>query len=174
MVRPSSLALLAAGCLAFFTPQASQAPPPAQNPPPKAAPVAASKAITDADIESVLQSLEQSFTKRKEEDGTSTFEFKIADATVQLYQFAGEGGVESLRLNAGWAFGSSARPSIDKINAFNANRRFVKAFLDVDKDPFLVQDIELTGGWSRDNLRASIARYRVILPIFVREVIQSR
>jgi hypothetical protein len=105
---------------------------------------------------------------RKDEDGTSTIVFSTGQTVGYLYQYLDSAGkVESLRLNVG--FDVTGAMDLKKLNTFNEKRRFVKAFLDGEGDPFLVSDLDVQFGSNPGVLRAWIIRFRAMIPLFERE-----
>jgi hypothetical protein len=126
----------------------------------------------DSTLKSVFAEINTPYQVRKDEDGSTTFVFNVGTVTGQLYQFLGEDGrVETLKLNVGYDLEKA--PALTAINTFNERRRFGKAFLDVDGDPFLVSDIDVQSGITAGTLKAWLVRFRAIVPLFEMEVIKG-
>lgn len=128
--------------------------------------------VNTALLQSVLKELDQPNESLKEEDGTTTLVMGINDVSVQLYQFPDSKGTDSLKLNAGWDFDKG--PSLQAVNEFNSKHRFARAYLDAEGDPFLVSDLDLKGPVSRDAIKNFILRYRLLVPLFVKEVLNGK
>lgn len=127
----------------------------------------------DSTLKSVFAEINTPYQARKDEDGSTTFVFNVGTVTGQLYQFLGEDGrVETLKLNVGYDLEKA--PALTAINTFNERRRFGKAFLDVDGDPFLVSDIDVQSGITAGTLKAWLVRFRAIVPLFEMEVIKGQ
>lgn len=129
-------------------------------------------ASIDSVIKGVFTDINTPYQARKDDDGSTTFIFSVGTVTGQLYEFLGEDGkVESLKLNVGYDLDKA--PSLSAINSFNEKRRFGKAFLDADGDPFLVSDLDVQFGINTGALKAWMVRYRAIVPLFELEVVKG-
>ncbi len=71
---------------------------------------------------------------------------------------------DDLNLYAGFL---DIKPSQERINAWNASKRFGRAYIDPDGDAAMEMDINLKNGVSPANLSASFAIWRLILRQFV-------
>lgn len=71
---------------------------------------------------------------------------------------------DDLNLYAGFL---DIKPSQDRINAWNASKRFGRAYIDPDGDAAIEMDINLKNGVSPANLSASFAIWRLILRQFL-------
>ncbi len=129
-------------------------------------------ASMDSAIKAVFAEINTPYQARKDSDGSTTFVYTVGSVTGQLYEFLGEDGkVESLKLNVGYDVEKA--PPLAAINSFNEKRRFGKAFLDADGDPFLVSDLDVQFGINNGALKAWIVRFRAIVPLFELEVIKE-
>lgn len=141
-----------------------------QGAPPQDAPARPSVEAMQTQATQVFGELETKVEPRKESDGTVTLVFTTGQTTGQLYQYLDDAGkVESLRLNVGYDV--TGNVSMTKLNTFNEKRRFGKAFVDRDGDPFLVSDLDVQFGSNPGILRAWIIRFRALIPTFEREVL---
>jgi hypothetical protein len=57
------------------------------------------------------------------------------------------------------------RPTLERINAWNREKRFSRAFLD-DGDPVLESDLGLTGGVTRETVVSFLKTFEVSLSEF--------
>lgn len=129
-------------------------------------------ASMDSSIKSVFTDINTPYQARKDDDGSTTFIFTVGSVTGHLYEFLGEDGkVESLKLNVGYDLEKA--PPLAVVNTFNEKRRFGKAYLDVDGDPFLVSDLDVQFGINTGALKAWLVRFRAIVPLFELEVIKG-
>ena len=71
---------------------------------------------------------------------------------------------DDINLYAGFL---DVKPSQERINAWNASKRFGRAYIDPDGDAAIEMDINLKNGISPANLSASFAIWRLILRQFV-------
>lgn len=121
-------------------------------------------------VSAVFRELNMEAAPRKDDDGSTTYVFKVGETTGQLYQFLDENGrVESIRMSIGYDV--PAPLDLKKVNTFNEARRFGKAFSDPDGDPFLVSDLDVQFGVTPGVVRAWMIRYRALVPLFEREVV---
>lgn len=66
--------------------------------------------------------------------------------------------------------GFQIKPSPEVINAWNADKRFSRAYLDAEGDAILEMDVELKGGISPGNLSASFNTWRLSLAQFIQHI----
>lgn len=89
------------------------------------------------------------------EDGEGLIAFNLMEgetAKFAIYQYLDkpEGSVTSIGISAGYDLPRGA--DLKVLNAWNASTRFTKAYADEDVDPYLTQDLDLTGGISIDRI----------------------
>lgn len=58
------------------------------------------------------------------------------------------------------------KPTLDKINTWNASKRFGRAYLDADRDASIEMDVNLKEGISRENMAANFEIWRLVLVQF--------
>jgi hypothetical protein len=75
----------------------------------------------------------------------------------------------SLQLYAAWEV--SREIALEKINEWNKGKRFGRAYLDKDGDPFLEFDIEMEYGMSRRNLEECFKNWELLLEEFKKNVV---
>ena len=66
--------------------------------------------------------------------------------------------------------GFQVKPSIDVINAWNASKRFSRAYLDGEGDAILEMDVVINGGVSTEMLNSSFEYWRLSLNQFVKHI----
>jgi hypothetical protein len=76
---------------------------------------------------------------------------------------------KSLQFYAPWK--TSKKISLEKINKWNKEKRYVKAHLDSDDDPIIQFDVELEYGMSRRNLEECFKDWELALDAFKKDVI---
>ena len=113
----------------------------------------------DIDMRSLLTEMKLKFKESKDEDDLVVFDVDIDGTEMNIYQYTGAGEkiIDSLSFSVGYDLekGMDMRP----INEFNSRNRFVKAYLDEENDPFLVCDIRVKEGVTRETLKETIKSY---------------
>jgi len=65
-----------------------------------------------------------------------------------------------------------SRSTLDKVNAWNMEERYTRAYLDREGDPVLELDLDLSGGSSPRAVITAIERFTAALDRFVKEVLR--
>lgn len=120
-------------------------------------------------LEAILESC--GYKVRKADDGTgkSRFTFTLNGLDITLYQFtdrADHDPTTSLTLMLGLDLADPA--SLRTTNRFNAQSRYCKAFVDGEGDPYLVSDLDLVGGVSKESVAGFIERFVKTVPGFTK------
>lgn len=55
---------------------------------------------------------------------------------------------------------------MDKVNAWNRTKRFIRAFVDEENDPYAVMDVDLERGATSEAVANAIDTWVGILPLF--------
>jgi len=79
---------------------------------------------------------------------------------------------ESFQYAAGWAV--KEKPAIDLINAWNAKKRFGRAYVDNERDPRIEMDVDLDGGVTGEYLKATIQTWRAVMVAFRRSLNEQK
>ena len=165
---------------AVATPPAPVMAPPAvaMAPPiPEAAPAApamapgAAPALVDAsDPMAILEAAKTIGTAEIATDGRG--DPKIAgriDASKYVILFHGctnSADCRSIRFMVAWK--AKEKLPLARINTYNDEKRFGKAYLDKDGDPTLELDVNLAGGVSRRNLEETCAQWKTSMAYFAK------
>ena len=64
--------------------------------------------------------------------------------TISFHNCTNGKQCHDLLFYSGWETRADAKPPLDKINAFNRENRFVRAFVDEEKDPIIEMDVVFT------------------------------
>lgn len=125
--------------------------------------------FNEQELEAILEGC--GYQVRKGDDGTgkSRFTFTLNGLDITLYQFTDRADAEpttSLTLMLGLDLADSA--SLRTANRFNAQSEYTKAFIDSDGDPYLVSDLDLVGGVSKESVTAFIDRFVKAAPGFTK------
>jgi len=113
------------------------------------------------------------FNAKTADDGTgkSRFIFKVGKAEVCLYQFADDEKDPTSSLTLSVGYDTTKAVDLLRINAYNEENRFVKAFADEEGDPFLVADLEMHGGVTLETLKAFVKNFVKEVPNFEKSII---
>jgi hypothetical protein len=120
--------------------------------------------ITPGEVEALLKSGSYRY-ERLEDKGQVYFRLRLAGLRAALYLLdCQEGRCESLQLYAG--FSMEKPPTLERINAWNREHRFSRAYLDADGDPALEADLDLSGGVAEGAIRAFLDLFEESLRAF--------
>jgi hypothetical protein len=122
-----------------------------------AATPAAAQTLTKLTVEEVgaaVQAAGHSYQTSTAEDGTPIIEIDTSGSKAQQLEVAffecdQKGACEDIMV---WSWYSVPGLTVDKINSWNQNGRWTRAYIDADKDPRLEMDINATGGIGKDAL----------------------
>ncbi len=82
-------------------------------------------------------------------------------------QFFGCDGVKNCQSVQFWsAFDLSKGTDLDRINAWNRDKRYGKAYLDDEMDPFLEMDVNMSGGLPMATAKENLAMWTAVLDEF--------
>lgn len=104
-------------------------------------------------IAAVLQSEGYAAKVEKTSDGDPVIRSKSSGSSFAVYFYNCSDGKDcaTIQFSSGYDTESGKQPSLEKINAWNRDRRFGNAYLDEENDPIIEMDIDLDdGGMSRD------------------------
>lgn len=97
--------------------------------------------------------------------GRVYFHLRLAGLRAVLFlQDCREGSCESLLLYAG--FSTDNPPSLERVNEWNREKRFSRAYLDEEGDPVLEADLDLAGGVADGAIRAFLDLFEENLRAF--------
>jgi hypothetical protein len=148
---------------------AQNAEPPAVQPGP---PPGFLLSLNTEQLQAVVADLELPYEARREADGSTTLVIEFPTAEASLYQYIDNRRLVGLRLSAGYA--TRTKPTAEVVNAFNRRNRFTKVFLDDDKDPFLVMDLDVGSGLTRSALMEFFEEYERSIAVFESTVLNRR
>jgi hypothetical protein len=122
-----------------------------------AATPAAAQTLTKLTVEEVgaaVQAAGHTYQTSTAEDGTPIIEIDTSGSKAQQLEVAffecdQKGACEDIMV---WSWYSVPGLTVDKINSWNQNGRWTRAYIDADKDPRLEMDINATGGIGKDAL----------------------
>jgi hypothetical protein len=129
--------------------------------------------VTGAEMTEILRQEGYAPELSKDGSGDPAIKFSMEGTRCVLVFFScKEQSCESFQYAAGWAV--KDKPAIDLINAWNAKKRFGRAYLDNDRDPRLEMDIDLDGGVTGEYLKATIQTWRAVLIAFRRSLSEQK
>jgi hypothetical protein len=125
-------------------PTVSQTPTVAQGQTPVQVPQVVTS-LTPEEMEAILRAAGYRYERLQRTGRLVSFSLPMGDLTALLVLDDCRGGkCESLYLAV--PFGMSNPPSLERINAWNREKRFSRAYLLDDGDPVLESNLSLTGG----------------------------
>jgi hypothetical protein len=114
--------------------------------------------ITTTQIESLLKELELKYTTGKDNEGKDSYTLDVGGLKVTLFLYGGEEkSAESLSLSTAWDLENWM--GMEKVNEWNMERRWTKAWLDNEKDPFLDSSFDFAGGTTMGGVKNWIGNY---------------
>lgn len=113
--------------------------------------------ISSAEMLSIFQ--QEGFYAEEGEDGVGDprISFKVEGIRCQVFFYDVEDGRAS-SLQFATAF--DAKPGLEKVNAWNQKKRFLKTYLDDEGDLHMELDVDLDGGVTRGHLAEQIRLWR--------------
>lgn len=117
--------------------------------------------LSDTVIEASIRRAGYGFEKEEDSDGLMSFHLidEEENLVCSIYQYrSSEGGApDSLGMTIGFDLrtGMLWRPT----NAWNESNRYAKVHLDRDNDPFLTDDLDVSGGVTPTTLDNAIKRF---------------
>ncbi|MGA3188474.1 MAG: YbjN domain-containing protein [Bryobacteraceae bacterium] len=102
---------------------------------------------------SILKGMGFEFTEDSS-NGANVFRFELDGYKVALFA-----GASDLRISAGFP----DKLEITKVNVWNQNHRFSRAYVDESGRPFVEADLDLAGGVTGETVEAFIKRFRTTL-----------
>lgn len=154
-------AIALAGCLVGYTSRPAVAEPPQLN--------QLLVSVNDEQIQAILDGMEIEYETFKDEEDLTAFRMQMGETVVNLYQYQMDGRIKSWRLSAGYDVNRD--PGVDKVNAYNRKYRFAYCYLDSERDPFLVSDLDISAGITQQAIRNYISIYGEALDLFESEVL---
>lgn len=121
------------------------------------APAVAQKVLTECsvkDVAKILASMGLEVKDSKDEGKQSYVRFELGGYRVALILYNEN---TDAQLYAGFA---DWKVTPEKVNEWNRDRRFSRAYRDDDGDAVLETDIDFTGGVTEDNLKAWVRLFR--------------
>ncbi len=110
----------------------------------------------------------------KDNGGDPKIEGRIDGKGYSVYFYGCEDGKDcrSINLATGWA--SDGQYTIDEVNKWNRENRFVKAYIDDEGDPILEMDVNLHLGVTRDNLDKTFDWWSYMMGEFTKDIIDPK
>lgn len=125
--------------------------------------------VNEQQLLTALKAEGESVESNDDGTGKMRFDVRFNGHEAVLYQFTDSdprGSTTSLTLAAG--FQTSSAADLKKVNAFNTENRFSKAFIDADGDLFLVADLDLHGGVTMATIESFVRRFKESVNTFMR------
>jgi hypothetical protein len=120
--------------------------------------------VTGADTEEILEAARElgSAEMTSQPNGDPQITGKINDIAYQVYfrNCTNNENCEDLKFYLGFL---DNKPSLEKINEWNATKRFSRAYLDQDEDACVEMDLDLVQGVSAEYLDAQFAIWGLVV-----------
>lgn len=106
-------------------------------------------------------------------DGDPKIEGRIEGKGYSVHFYGCEDGknCRSINLATGWA--TEGEYTVEQLNDWNRDNRFVKAYIDEEGDPILEMDVNLHLGVTRQNLDKTFDWWSFMMGEFTRDVIEA-
>lgn len=89
---------------------------------------------------------------------------------VDFYGCVKRKNCSSIQFTTGFTFDKKAKPTLEKLNSWNRDKRYVAAYADTDGDPHLFYDINLAEGISETTFKKSLDTWTTILGNFAKYI----
>ena len=117
--------------------------------------------VTGSDIFTIL-GLAGSFGEAedaKDSQGDPLIKAKVKGIPWRVLFFGCQKGANCTSVQFYYGLSTDTKPTPARINSWNEDNRFARAYLDKDKDPNIITDVEMKGGVSRTSLQSSMDRF---------------
>jgi hypothetical protein len=153
--------------LAACAPTVSQTPTVAQGPTRVQVPQVVTS-LTPGEMEAILREAGYQYELLRKDDQKVLFVVRKGTLVVAglLLADCQEGRCYSLSLNLG--FGDATGTTLERINAWNREKRFSRAFLDKEGRPVLESDLGLKDGVTRETIVSFLKTFEVSLSEFAK------
>jgi hypothetical protein len=127
--------------------------------------------LTPGEMEAILREAGYQYELLKKDDREVFYLVRKEVFLTGLYLAdCQEGRCYSLSLKVG----AATRTTLERINAWNRDHRFSRAYLDKDGQPVLVSDLILQDGVTRENIVTFLKAFQVILSKFAAWILETR
>jgi hypothetical protein len=173
-IRSRSAAALLLGATLILAPGAAQAQLQPMQPLQPAQPTQQAQ-LLDATTPELVVTAIQGFGYKARLTTTKSGKPKI-ESTISKSNFSiffndcnnSNAACKSVQFSMGYAMRN--KPSPDAINAWNRDKRWAKAYLDKDGDPFLEMDVNMLGGVSVKNFEDTFDWWRLAITEFEKAI----
>lgn len=125
------------------------------------------KVLTAGEIRTILDDVKIKYDEEKDDEDKTFFVLKLEEDTkVLLYQYGGGEKDQCSSLQLVFAVEGDDSIKVDKMNSWNRDERYTKAYLDDEKNIFLEQDMDLSAGFDKAAVRKFVKDFVKILPEF--------
>ena len=103
--------------------------------------------------------------------GDPQLKFEMNGFTILLVTYGCEAGsCKSVQLYAGFSMTGKKKVSLEKINEWNRDRRFGRAYIDTEGDPVVEYDLDLEGGVTKGAVEEWIRTFGSIVSTFATHI----
>ena len=116
--------------------------------------------VTAEDVQAVLKDLSLESKKSLTRSGDSLLQIDFGQFSAWLIFYGCDSGPDCTDLTFYTYFDTKGATPLARVNRWNLESRFSRAYLDEDGFPTIETDLDLAGGVTRDALRTWIDGYR--------------
>ncbi|WP_128415146.1 YbjN domain-containing protein [Thermus tenuipuniceus] len=123
------------------------------------------KDVSPMEVEAILKDMGVPFARK----GDYRFRLELSGLEPVWLELDGceKGRCSILALSAGFA----KKVRLEELNEWNRGRRFSRAYLDKEGDPWVEWELDLAGGVTRETLRRFFRMFsQAVLPLFIEHI----
>lgn len=121
--------------------------------------------MTGDQMVAILRHMGFTPTLTRDQDGDPLVNFQIEGLQTSVYYYSGSNGnYGEIQFYAGF----SDTPSLDKVNAWNRDHRFGRAYLSAQGKLHVEYDVALEGGVTEEYLENSVRQWHTVLNSFTK------
>lgn len=139
-----------------------------------AAPAYAAGMINEKTQAKQILSIAQNFGTAqldKDSDGNPLIKAVMDGRHYNIYFFNCSSKTQCAEIQFAASWSTKGAPSLAKINEWNLGKRFGRAYIGKDKDPWIEMDVNLNKGVTDANLRDNFEFWRSVMSGFENEVV---
>lgn len=129
---------------------------------------AAPAALMKAELDAWMNLLQAEGYKAVDDSTADRLSIESAAEGVRFHvQFFGcDAGKDCQSVQFWSAFDMNSGIDIQRVNDWNRDKRYGKAYIDTEKDPFLEMDVNMTGGISMESAKENLGLWITVLDEF--------
>lgn len=130
------------------------------------------KVILPTEIRTTLSDLKLDTEEGKDDEDKTIFIIKMEEEDFALlYQYGGGDKDQGSSLQMVYFLTpEDAKKAAEKVNEWNRDERFTKAYIGEDGDAYLEQDFDVAAGYEKAAVRKFIKDYMAAIPEFIKHM----